>query len=154
MAEDLAEFEQWLGRVLGGLDPGVRRHASIKLAQALRRSNVERIAANVEPGGGAMEKRKSRKGGRLRRKMFPKLRRLAEWKIDADGDGLEISPVNPLVGRTAATHHFGETGYVGRLRDGRVIRARYPERRLLGFAPDDEALVMEVAAGFIDPESR
>jgi len=153
MAEDLAEFEQWLGRVLAGLDPSKRRRASIKLAQALRRSNIERIAANVEPGGGAMEKRKPREGGRLRRKMFPKLRRIREWKIDADADGLEISPINPLVERTAATHHFGEVGYVGRLRDGRVIRARYPERRLLGFAPDDEALVMGVIAGFLDPDA-
>lgn len=150
MAEDLRPLEQWLGRIIAGIEPSRRRAAALKLAQALRRANVQRIAANIEPDGGAMEKRKARDGKRLRRKMFPKLRRLREWKISADADGLEIMPVNPLVGQTAATHHFGEVGYVGRLRDGRVIRAKYPERRLLGFAEDDRALVVETAKSLLD----
>lgn len=153
MAEDLAELERWLGRIMAGLAPARRRSAALKLAQALRRLNTARIAANVDPDGNAMERPKQR-AGRIRRKMFPKLRRLREWKISADADGLEISPVNPLVGNTAAVHHFGETGYVGRLRDGRVIRTKYPERRLLGFADEDRALVAEVAASLLDPDAN
>lgn len=150
MAEDLRDLEQWLGRIMAGLAPARRRSAALKLAQALRRLNAARIAANVDPDGNAMERPKKR-AGRLRRKMFPKLRRVREWKISADADGLEISPASALVGNTAAVHHFGETGYVGRLRDGRVIRTKYPERRLLGFADEDRAMVAEVAASLLDP---
>lgn len=154
MAEDLAEFERWMGRIINGLEPGRRRAAALKLGQALRRLNAQRIAANIEPDGGSMQARKPREGRRLRAKMFPKLRKLSEWKLTADADGLEITPVNPMVAQTAAVHHFGETGFVGRLRDGRVIRAKYPARRLLGFGDEDRALAIEIAASLVDPDAR
>ncbi|MBG6118756.1 MAG: phage virion morphogenesis protein [Sphingobium sp.] len=154
MAEDLAELERWLGRIMAGLAPARRRSATLKLGQALRRANIQRIGANVEPEGGAMEKRKP---GRVRQKaggrMFRRLRLAKAWKIDASADGLEIMPSSSSIDRVAAVHHFGETDTVGRLRDGRVIRTKYPQRRLLGFADEDRALVAEIAASMLDPDA-
>lgn len=160
MAEDLAEFEKWLGRILAGMDPGRRRRATIKLGQELRRANLMRISANVEPDGGAMEKRKAsvNERGRVRRqagsRMFRRLRLAKAWKVSADEDGVEITPASAAIDRIASVHHFGETDRVGRLRDGRTIRAKYVERRLLGFADADRLIIMETAASFLDPDAR
>lgn len=158
MADDIAELERWLGRIVAGLDPARRRAATLKLGQALRRANLRRIAENVEPDGGAMEKRKASvsERGRVRRKagarMFRRLRAAKAWRVIADADGVEITPATAAIDRVASVHQFGETDRVGRLRDGRSIRAKYAERRLLGLSADDRTLIIETAAGFIDPD--
>lgn len=160
MAEDLGELERWLGRIVSGLQPTKRRGAALRLGQALRRANLARIAANVEPDGGAMEPRKAsvNERGRVRRKagtrMFRRLRAIRSWKLDADADGVEIRPATAAIDRVAAAHHFGELDRVGRLRDGRVIRHTYAQRRLLGFAEEDRDLAVEIAASLIDPDAR
>ena len=108
MAEDLREFEEWLGRIANGLEPGRRRSASHKIGQALRRANLMRIAANTEPDGGTMAPRKSRldRRGQVRGKaggmMFRRLRLARSWKLDADADGVEITPASPAIDRVAA----------------------------------------------------
>ncbi|SFG08432.1 phage virion morphogenesis (putative tail completion) protein [Novosphingobium sp. CF614] len=159
MAEDLRELEEWLGGIVNGLEPARRRRAALKLGQALRRANLLRIAANVEPEGGAMAPRKPRldRGGGLRGKaggkMFRRLRLTRSWRIAADAEGVEIAPASAAIDRVAAVHHFGETDTVGRDRRGGRIRARYAARRLLGFAEQDRALALEIAAALLDPDA-
>lgn len=159
MAEDLHEFEAWLGRIMNGLEPGRRRNASLKLGRALRRANLIRIAANVEPESASMTPRKAsvNERGRVRRKagarMFRRLRVAKSWKIDAQADGVEIIPSTAAIDRVAAVHQFGETDRVGRLRNGRVIRAKYPVRRLLGFSEEDRNTTLQVAAELLDPDA-
>jgi phage virion morphogenesis protein len=160
MADDLREFEQWFGRILAGMEPGRRKAAAHKLGQALRRANLLRIAANIEPDGGAMERRKAsvNERGRVRRKagarMFRRLRVAKSWRLSADADGVEITPSSASIDRVAAVHQFGESDRVGRLRDGRTIRAKYPVRRLLGFSDEDHATALEIASDLLDPDSR
>lgn len=155
MAEDLTLLDRWFGEILSGLSPGHRRRAAMKLGQALRRSNLSRQQANIEPEGGAMEARKSRldQRGQLRRKaggkMFRKLRLARNWHIDARADSVEISPKGGA-GTVAAIHHFGEKGFVGRSPDGRKIFTRYPERRLLGFDRADREAAIDIAAELLD----
>ena len=158
MTDDLRALEQWLGRMQAGMAPARRRAAALKLGQALRRANLMRIGANVEPDGGAMEPRKASasEGGRVRQKagsrMFRRLRLAKAWTLTVDADGVEITPASSSIDKIAATHHFGQTDRVGRLRDGRTIRAKYPERRLLGLTQDDRAAVLETAAAILDPD--
>jgi phage virion morphogenesis protein len=160
MAEDLAEFERWFGRILQGMEPGRRRAAAFKLGQALRRANLLRIAANVEPDGGSMRPRKAsvNERGRVRKKagtrMFRRLRVAKSWRLTADADGVEIAPASAAIDRVAAVHQFGETDRVGRLRDGRTIRAKYPVRRLLGFSDDDRNTALQIASDLLDPGNR
>lgn len=147
--DDLAAFDAYFGRILAGLTPARRRRATLKLGQALRRANVQRIAANEQPDGTAMEPRKPRldRRGRVRRKaggkMFRKLRQAKKWRIDAQPDSVEILATGNT--RIAAQHQFGEEGQVGRAPDGRRIKHRYPARRLLGFAPGDEREALQIA---------
>lgn len=158
--DDLSRLDDWFGRILHGLEPGQRRKAALKLGQALRRSNLKRVEANVNPDGSAMEARKPRKDarGRLRKKaggkMFQGLRFARHWRIDGNQDGVSITANSPLVDRTAAVSQFGEVATVGRLRSGKPIRYRYPERRLLGFGPEDEDLALQVASDMISPDQE
>lgn len=159
VADDLNQFNEWFGQILAGLESGQRRRAAVKLGQALRRSNLQRVGQNLEPDGRAMEPRKPRldRRGRLKKrhtgKMFKGLRRLRNWKIDADADGVEIRPATGAVDRVAAVSHFGEVATVGYLRGGGAIRARYPTRRILGVGPEDEQIALEIAASLINPQT-
>lgn len=156
MADDLRDFETWMGRIMAGLAPARRKSAALKLGQALRRANLMRISANVEPDGGAMEKRKA-SGGTVRQKaggrMFRRLRLAKAWKISTDADGLEIVPASSSIDRVAAVHQFGETDTVARLRDGRTIRTKYPERCLLGLSNDDRLMITEAVGAMLNPDS-
>jgi len=154
--DPLAGLEDWLGQVLEGMSPAKRRRAALKLGKALRRSNLARIARNVEPSGAPMEKRKARidRSGQVRRKaggkMFRKLRLARNFRIIARGDGVEIAPQGGAA-KVAAEHHFGGRGYVGRSPSGQKIFTRYPTRELLGFDNADRGIVLDVLAELIDP---
>lgn len=152
--EDLTALDRWFGDVLQGLSPGKRRRASMKLGQALRRSNLARQQANIEPDGDKMEPRKPRldRRGRIRKKagtkMFRKLRYARRWKIDARPDSVEIAPKGNS--RIPAEHHFGKRGYVGRGPDGKKIYTKFPERRLLGFDDGDRQAALDIVAELLD----
>lgn len=153
-SDALAALDDWFGQVLEGLSPTQRKRAGMKLGKALRRSNLDRMAKNIEPDGGPMEKRKARldQRGRVRRKaggkMFRKLRLARNWSIKATPDSVEIAPSKG--DSVAATHHFGLRGFVGRAPDGSKIYTRFPERRLLGFSEADRDAVLDVVAGLFE----
>jgi len=154
-SDALAALDQWFGQVLEGLSPAKRKQAAMKLGKALRRSNLDRIARNVEPDGGPMEKRKARldQRGRVRRKaggkMFRKLRLARNFRVTATADSVEIAPVGGAA-KIGREHHFGLRGFVGRAPDGAKVYTRFPERRLLGFADQDSDLVLDVVADLFD----
>ena len=141
--------------MLADISPARRKAVARKIGQALRRSNTRRIAANVEPDGGAMEKRKPRRErvrDRAKAKMFRKLRYARNFKIKPASDGVEIAPIGRVAG-VAAIHHFGLTGYVGRTPDGKAIRTRYAERQLLGFADTDIDELTDTLLEWLDRDS-
>ncbi|NOW46713.1 phage virion morphogenesis protein [Novosphingobium sp. SG751A] len=158
MADDLSRLDEWFGRIIAGLEPAQRRKATLKLGRLLRRSNLKRIGANVDPDGVPFAPRKARldRRGRLRKgaggKMFKGLRKLAKWRINAAADGVEIMPVTNTADRVGSVSQFGQTVTVGRLRNGRKIRAKYEERRLLGFSREDEDLALQVAGELLEPK--
>ncbi|QQN73175.1 phage virion morphogenesis protein [Croceicoccus sp. YJ47] len=132
--DDLGRF---FDDMLADISPARRRLVARKIGQQLRRSNLARMAANEEPDGGAMEPRKDRGDKRLRRrKMFRRLRYARHLTIKPSDEGVELR-FRAGSNRIASDHHFGRESYVGKTKAGDTIRARYPRRRLLGFARDD-----------------
>lgn len=142
-ADDLSAIEPWIGGYIARLSPAERRKLGLKLGRLMRKTNAARIARNVDPDGAPMEPRKKRPGrdSRVRGKMFRKIRKASALKIRATPDGFDLHFANPLVGQTAAVHHFGQVGFVGKTRRGETIRARYAARRLLGFGAQDLDLI-------------
>ncbi len=148
-ADDLTAIEPFFGALVAGLKPAARRKLALKMGRHLRRENAARIARNVQPDGSAMEPRKrrtARKAGRVKAKgrMFPKLSKIRALKIRSAADGVELEFASGPAGRTAAEHHFGLVGFVGKGPNG-PIRTRYPQRLLLGFGPDDADALMDLA---------
>lgn len=144
MAEKgLEAIEPFLGELLDTVAPAQRKRLIDKLMRLARRANARRIAANVTPDGGAMAPRKKRPKGK-RGKMFKRIGKDASLKIRSTPDMGELTFANPLIESTAATHHFGLEGFVGRTRNGRVIRTKYQARALLGFGAEREEYLDEV----------
>jgi phage virion morphogenesis protein len=139
----LEAIEPFIGELLDAVAPKQRRRLIEKLMRLARRHNARRIAANVTPDGAAMAPRKKREGGK-RGKMFRRIGKAASLKIRATPDMGELTFANPLVAATAATHHFGLEGFVGRTRGGRVIRTKYQARALLGFGAERDEYLDEV----------
>lgn len=149
-ATDPAALERFLGALVQRLAPAARRKLALALGRHLRKVNAARIARNVQPDGSAMEPRKHRADaakGRVRGKarMFRKIGKARSLRIKASPAGVEVGFNNPLIASTAAVHHFGDVGYVGKTRAGRTIRTRYAERRLLGFGPGDAEALQDLA---------
>ena len=150
----LEQFADYFDNMLADLSPARRKAVARKVGQQLRRSNAARIAANIEPDGSNMEPRKPRgelRGGRDRRgtKMFRKLRYARNFFINPGADGVQLAPKRGAVA-IARVHHFGLTGFVGRTRSQDTVRARYEQRRLLGFGEGDIAAIAEVMLAWVD----
>ena len=145
--DSLSAIEPFLGELIEATAPGQRRKLIERLMRFARRANAERIAANKEPDGGAMAPRKRRPKPK-RGKMFKNIGKQGSLKIRVSPDEGELSFANPLIERTAAEHHFGLVGFVGKSRRGRVIRTRYHARRLLGIGPEQDYYLDEVLKHF------
>lgn len=154
MSDDFNRLAPWIAGVARRFEPGAMRRIARKIGRALRRVNAARIAANVEPGGSAMQPRKprplrDRKKDRVRKKgrMFPKIRLARNIRVDAAADQVELSFAGK-VRRTAEVHHFGLRDRVARFRGAPQVR--YPSRELLGFGAADDDIILETVLSSID----
>lgn len=157
MAETFAELEPYFAAYLNRLSLAQRRKIFRKIGMELRKANAKRIAANVEPDGSPMQRRRKRKrikgaNGRIRRtkKMFPKIRLTKALRVRPGNEGVELSFVNPIVTKTAAAHQYGLTDFVGKTKAGKVVRTKYPARVLLGFGPEDLDEITDLALKLLE----
>lgn len=152
--DELDKIEPWIGGILSQLKPAKRKKLSMRIGRLLRARNAKRIRANKTPDGDAMEKRKRKKRiktktGKVQNsgRMFREIGKAKSLRINAGPDSVEVGYNNPLIANTAATHHFGLSGYVGKTPRGKVIKTKYTPRPLLGFADRD---VDEIADDVLD----
>ncbi|WP_442783294.1 phage virion morphogenesis protein [Collimonas fungivorans] len=153
MNDDLHALEAWAGALLAQLQPGQRRSITRKIAQDLRRSQVQRIANQQAPDGAPYAKRKNRKNlrgkkGRIKRQkaaMFEKIRTQKNLKIEQDENQLSVGFFG-RVARIARVHQEGLTDKVSKI--GPTYH--YPARPLLGFSATDQALIRDALLRHID----
>nr|WP_186354018.1 phage virion morphogenesis protein [Pseudomonas psychrotolerans] len=133
-------METWLSPLLQKLDGRGRAQLARKAAQQLRRSQQQRISAQVNPDGSPYEPRKPRdlrgKKGRIKRRMFEKIRRARYLKAEGTPRQAVIG-FGGRVARIAEIHQHG-------LNDRPAKKApsmRYPRRELLGLTKSDLKLV-------------
>lgn len=153
MADDFRRLAPWLQQVAARFDDRSRLKMGRKIAQALRKLNAKRIAANVQPDGTAMEPRRQqtesvvRKKVRESGKMFKRMKLAKNMPIRVHADQIEIS-FNSKMAQTAAVHHYGLRDRVARFRGAPSVR--YPRRELLGFGPEDEAEIIDIIMAEIE----
>lgn len=147
MNDDLHALEQWAGALLMRLQPAQRRAVNLKIATALRRQQVQRIAAQAAPDGAAYQARKKRKewrskAGRIKRQkaaMFNKIRTAAYLKIQADAAQISVG----FFGRVARVARVHQEGLQDRVAKGGP-EYKYPARPLLGFNDSARTMIREI----------
>jgi phage virion morphogenesis protein len=146
MSEDLNSLEQWAGALLEKLQPSQRSAVNRKVAQDLRRSQTQRIAAQRDPDGASYAPRKERKDlrgkkGRIKRQraaMFAKIRLQKNLKIKPDTNQIAIGFFG-RVARIARVHQDGLPDQVSK----KGPRYQYPSRKLLGLSESDRELIRD-----------
>lgn len=133
MNDALNHLDTWAGALLAKLAPPARRTLARTIATELRRSQQQRIAAQLNPDGTAYAPRKPRlrdKRGAIRRRatMFAKLRTARWLKATSTADAAEVG----FIGRVARLARVHQEGLRDRVSPGGK-QIRYPTRALLGF---------------------
>jgi phage virion morphogenesis protein len=152
MSDDLALLEDWAAGLLLKLAPSGRRKVAQAIATQLRRSQQQRIKAQLDPDGQPFVERKARKDlrgkkGRIKQAaMFAKLRTSRWLKARATPSAATVAFVGHAA-RIAAVHQYGEVDNVS----PNGPRVRYAQRRLLGFTGHDRAMIRDT---LIDHLSR
>lgn len=141
MAE-LHEVDAWLNSLLAQLEPSARKRMLREVARDVRRIQQANITAQRAPDGTAWEPRRATartKPGRIRRKMFAKLKTTKYLKAQASADQAEIA-FAPAVQKLARVHHYGLRDRVNR----RGTMVKYAERQLIGLNQEAEMTVQEI----------
>lgn len=133
---DLEALETWLSPLLQKLDGRGRAQLARKAAQQLRRSQQQRIRAQVNPDGSPFEARKPRdlrgKKGRIKRRMFEKLKMARYLKAK----GTPQQAVIGFAGRVSRIARVHQYGLKDRAERG-APEIRYARRELLGLTATD-----------------
>lgn len=132
---DLNALEDWAGALLAKLSPTERRQLNQGIARNLRRSQQQRIALQQNPDGTPFAPRRSQKAlrgkkGRIRRRMFTKLRTAKLLKMQSNPNAIAIG----FLGRTARIARIHQYGLKDRPERGQRD-VQYDRRELLGFTP-------------------
>jgi len=143
VAENLQVLEEWAGALLSKLEPKERRQLNLGIARKLRRNQQRRIAAQKNPEGTPYAPRKDRqhlrsKRGRVKQKMFTKLRQVRHLKQQSDANSIALA----FLGRTARLARVHQYG----LRDRPGPNApdvQYSARELLGFTNADLDMIRD-----------
>ncbi|MBB4225519.1 phage virion morphogenesis protein [Variovorax guangxiensis] len=147
MADALSRLANWAAPLVAGLSSARRRAAMVQVSTYLRRSQAERIGAQLNPDGTPYEPRKPRKQlrnkkGAIRRKMFEKLRTAKYLRKAATAESATIT----IGGRTARIARVHQRGLRDKVdwRKPNSPTVQYPKRELLGFTPADEDAVTDI----------
>jgi len=145
--DNLHEVDAWLDALLAKLEPAERKKMLREVARDVRRIQQANMTAQRSPDGGAWEPRRvsaRTKPGRIKRKMFVKLKTAKYLKTKATGDSAEVAFV-PVVQRLARVHHYGLRDRVSK----RSITVKYSERPLLGLDNEAENIIQDVILGWL-----
>jgi phage virion morphogenesis protein len=147
VADDLTQLELWAAPLLAKLAPAQRRQLARTIALDLRRSQQQRIAAQMAPDGTPYAARKrppallrEKRGAMRRRKnpMFVKLRTARWLKTHVTDEGAEVG----FFGRVARLARIHQEGGSDRVTPGGPT-ATYPARPLLGFAHSERRIIQD-----------
>lgn len=144
---DFIQLEDWMVGLLEKFTPAQRRKLTQQWARTLHQSQQKRIQQQLNPDGSPYEARKPQKRdkkGRVKRKMFRKIRTARYLKTKATLDMAEVSFSNSRIERIAATHQYGLREKLGKR--GPVVR--YERRTLIGITPMEVKYVTDMLINF------
>lgn len=146
--DNLHKVDEWLAALLANLEPTARQRMMRELAQQLRRNQQNNIRLERNPDGTGYEPRRvtaRTKKGRIKRRMFTKLRTTKYLKTAATADFANVQFAGQ-VQRIARVHHYGLRDRVSR----KGPEVRYTERRLLGISDEVKKHIYDCFVHFMN----
>jgi phage virion morphogenesis protein len=144
MADELNKLHEYANGILTQLNNSNRTKLAREIAKKLRESNRKRITAQKQPNGTSFEPRRPqafrKKTGKIRHKMFTKLRTTKYLRISANSNCATVKFINS-VSRITHIHHYGLRARVNKKDDWTI---KYPSRKLLGFNQHDYNIIEQI----------
>ena len=139
MTNNVEELATYLQPYLERLSVGERAKLSKQIGRDLRKNQGKRISTQQNPDGSTYTPRRKRlreQKGKIKRKMFTKLKNTAHLKLLSTADAIAIG----FVGRVARISQVHQEGLKDRAERG-APSVVYPKRELLGFTDQDLKLI-------------
>ncbi|WP_347453653.1 phage virion morphogenesis protein [Acinetobacter thermotolerans] len=137
--KNVEELASYLQPFIHQLSTGERAKLSKQIGRDLRKSQSRRISEQKNPDGSGYIPRRKRlreQKGKIKRKMFTKLRTNAHLKLLSTADSIAIG----FVGRVARIADIHQRGLKDRAAAG-APSVVYPKRELLGFSDQEIKLI-------------
>lgn len=145
--DNLQQVDAWLAALLNNLEPAQRSRMLREVARDVRKIQQANITAQRAPDGTSWEPKRvtaRTKKGRIRRKMFTKLKTAKYLKAQANANQAEVF-FTGQVQRLARVHHYGLRDKVNR----RGTEVKYAERPLIGIDDSDVVSLRELLISWI-----
>lgn len=139
MSSNVLELANYLQPLLERLSMGERARLAKQIGRDLRKSQGKRISEQKNPDGSSYNPRRKRlreQKGKIKRKMFTKIKNTSNLKVLSNADSIAIG----FVGRVARIARVHQEGLKDRAEKG-APDVVYPKRELLGFTDQDIKLV-------------
>ncbi|ENX28707.1 MULTISPECIES: phage virion morphogenesis protein [Acinetobacter] len=139
MSSNVLELANYLQPLLERLSMGERARLAKQIGRDLRKSQGKRISEQKNPDGSSYTPRRKRlreQKGKIKRKMFTKIKNTSNLKVLSNADSIAIG----FVGRVARIARVHQDGLKDRAEKG-APDVVYPKRELLGFTEQDIKLV-------------
>jgi len=139
MSSNVLELANYLQPLLERLSMGERARLAKQMGRDLRKSQGKRISEQKNPDGSSYTPRRKRlreQKGKIKRKMFTKIKNTSNLKVLSNADSIAIG----FVGRVARIARVHQEGLKDRAEKG-APDVVYPKRELLGFTEQDIKLV-------------
>ena len=139
MSSNVLELANYLQPLLERLSMGERARLAKQIGRDLRKSQGKRISEHKNPDGSSYTPRRKRlreQKGKIKRKMFTKIKNTSNLKVLSNADSIAIG----FVGRVARIARVHQEGLKDRAEKG-APDVVYPKRELLGFTEQDIKLV-------------
>lgn len=139
MSSNVLELANYLQPLLERLSMGERARFAKQIGRDLRKSQGKRISEQKNPDGSSYTPRRKRlreQKGKIKRKMFTKIKNTSNLKVLSNADSIAIG----FVGRVARIARVHQEGLKDRAEKG-APDVVYPKRELLGFTEQDIKLV-------------
>ena len=136
---NVLELANYLQPLLERLSMGERAKLAKQIGRDLRKSQGKRISEQKNPDGSSYTPRRKRlreQKGKIKRKMFTKIKNTSNLKVLSNADSIAIG----FVGRVARIARVHQEGLKDRAEKG-APDVVYPKRELLGFTEQDIKLV-------------
>lgn len=150
----MAELEllsEHLNALLNQLSDQQRSKLATHIARQIRKSQNQRITRQQDPDGNPYIPRKNlrKKKGKIRRKMFNKIKTAKYLKIEKIPNGVTIG-FNDRISKIARVHQYGLIDIVRA--KNKSIKVKYAQRKLLGFTESEINLTENEILKFFDQQ--